>query len=192
MKKIVYLILFSASFTNAQTINDSIKGIVRSQLEINLSKIPIGSENKYGFNAREDFAVCNVGEPLLVLTLNAEQELIEINEWRIPIVLKGNYKILFTVKKNNKKFEIVDIGGVDLAKEIQQIRRNNNPSNFLIRLINLHIDFIANNYDVKSKHALVLIPMQSSKQFLGSKSIFADKTILTFNDLTKINKLDHE
>ena len=72
MKKIYkcFILTFFYSLTLVAQNEESL--IIRkaeSQLLETLSKIPIGSEKKYGFDLREDFQKCKVGKPIKVLTL---------------------------------------------------------------------------------------------------------------------------
>jgi hypothetical protein len=187
MKKSFYFILLLAFQLNAQSANELIKKILKNKTEINLSKIPLGNESLFGFDSRNDFKNCIVGEPIKVITLS-NNSWIELNEWRVPIVLNGKNKLFFTVQKNNTIFEVVDIGGVELAKEIQKTKINNKPIKYLIRLYNLHIDFVSQDFPTNSDKNLKILPLQSAKNYLNSNKDFSNKTYFSIKNLSEINK----
>jgi ABC-type transporter MlaC component len=69
MNRFLYFVILLAFQMNAQE-SDEIKNMVKNQIEINLSKIPANKENSFGFNSRNDFKNCKVGDPLRVITLS--------------------------------------------------------------------------------------------------------------------------
>lgn len=172
---------------NAQESDEIIKNMVKNQIKINLSKIPANKENLFGFNSRNDFKNCKVGYPIRVITLS-ENILVELNEWRVPIILDGRNKLFFTVQKNSSDFEVVDIGGVDLAQEIQEIKINTMPIKYLIRLFNLHIDFVSHDL-LSNLDEEIIIPLQSAKKFLDTNLVYSEKNVLSFRNLLEITKL---
>ena len=187
MNRFLYFVILLAFQINAQESDEIIKNMVKNQIGINLSKIPVNKENSFGFNSRNDFKNCNVGEPIRVITLS-NNILVELNEWRVPIVLDGRNKLFFTVQKNNSDFEVVDIGGADLAKEIQEIKTNTMPVKYLIRLFNLHIDFVSHKL-LSNIDEEMIIPLQSAKKFLDSNLVYSEKDVLSFRNLLEIIKL---
>ena len=192
MKKLYYLIILFGTFMNAQNSNDSIVNMVKSQIQINLSKIPEGSEKLYGFDYRRDFRNCAVGKPIRVLTINQNNKVEELNQWRIPIVLSGNNKTLFTVQKINNNYEIVDIGGAELAKEIQAVEANSNSIKYLIRLYGLHIDFVSDTSVINTYNELKITPLTSAKDFLNSRNYPSTKTVFRLDELLEINTFKAE
>lgn len=186
MKRFVYFIILLAIQMNAQESDEIIRNLVKNQIEINLNKIPVNKENSFGFNTRNDFKNCKVGVPIRVITFS-DNILVELNEWRVPIVLDGRNKLFFTVQKNSSDFEVVDIGGADLAQEIQSIKINI-PIKYLIRLFNLHIDFVSHKL-WSNRDEEMIIPLQSAKKFLASNLVYSEKDILSFRNLLEITKL---
>jgi hypothetical protein len=114
--------------------------------------------------------------------------LVELNEWRVPIVLDGRNKLFFTIQKNSVDYEIVDIGGVELAQEIQKIKIDNVPVKYLIRLHRLHIDFVSKGFSSNLDEE-VIVPLQSARIFLSSNIVFSEKRFFSFQNLLVITKL---
>jgi hypothetical protein len=187
MRKFLFCVVLTAFQMSGQNSNEIIQNIVKNQIEINLSKIPEGKENLFGFNSRNDFKNCKAGDPIRVVTL-VDDALVELNEWRVPIVLDGRNKLFFTIQKNSVDYEIVDIGGVELAQEIQKIKIDNVPVKYLIRLHRLHIDFVSKGFSSNLDEE-VIVPLQSARIFLSSNIVFSEKRFFSFQNLLVITKL---
>ena len=176
--------LFSLTFSFGQ--NKMIVNTVNRHLVEQLEKIPFGQEKLYGFESRNDFLLCKSGEPIQVLTLNENNNLVKQNIWRVPIILNGAFKILFTVNIINNHFEIVDIGGVALAKEIQS--HKNKKHLFLLRLYNKHLDLIANTESVENIDALLFEPLAGTDLFVEKATNGQLKQKFTIDEIKAIIK----
>jgi hypothetical protein len=75
-----------------------------------------------------------------------------------------------------------------LAKEIQEIKTNTMPVKYLIRLFNLHIDFVSHKL-LSNIDEEMIIPLQSAKKFLDSNLVYSEKEVLSFRNLLEIIKL---
>jgi len=170
LKTYSFIVLFIVSTSiygqGFQSEKDSIISIVQSNLAQVLTRIPIGNEIYFGFTKRAEFQQCTSGKPIRVLSLNSKGNLIKLNQWRVPIILNGDYKVLFTIQKIRKTFEIVDIGGTKLAEEIQLVNKSNTIEN-LIRLYNLHIDFVSDDTIFEMDSNTQIHPLQSAKSWIG-------------------------
>ncbi len=187
MKKYYYILLLLAFKISAQSVNETIINNIKSQVTICLTKIPIGSEKSFGFDSRNDFNNCKLGDPIKVITIS-DNKWLELNEWRVPVILNGNYKLFFTVQKNNDTFEIVDLGGSDLAQEIQTININSKPIKYLIRLFKINIDFVSQEYATNPEKELITVPLKSAKKYLKTKDIFIKKSTYSLRNFLDINK----
>ena len=118
----------------------------------------------------------------------SDNKWLELNEWRVPVILNRNYKLFFTVQKNNNIYEIVDLGGADLAQEIQTIKINNKPIKYLIRLFKLNIDFVSQEYAANPEKELKTVPLKSAKKYLNTKDIFFNKSTYSLSNFLNINK----
>jgi len=173
-------------YTNAQNTDKMITKLVNTNLISNLEKIPIGKEIMYGFDNRSDFLSCFSGKPIQVLTLDENTNLVKQNIWRVPIVLKGNNKILFTINIINNKFRIVDIGGVALAKELQFYQ--NNKKMVLLRLYSNYLDFVSYLETDENINNLKYIPLEASEIFIDKASNHSSQKSFTIDEIKALIK----
>lgn len=94
---------------------------------------------------------------------------VEQNYWRIPTKLNGINKILFTIQYSNASYEIVDIGGKQLANELQSLEGKGIYSTFLLRLYEQSIDFILNCTDKTKLKTAYFYPLESAKNYCKNK-----------------------
>ena len=190
MNRLLILMFLFAGGLQAQNTEESIIKKVNQNMVFQLSKIPAGSEKAYGFDSRKDFAQCTAGKPIRVMTLDKDNALVELNEWRIPIMKDGKSCILFTARLNSDTIEIVDLGGLQLASELQIVLNNDLKYHFMLRLFALHIDFVGACSDKAMISQAGFIPLQSAKMFLQNKAEGADKNkaAYTLSEVKQINK----
>lgn len=92
-----------------------------------LNLIPEGRENEYGFDGRNDFSNIKIEEPYQTFYIRNQGDpftLVAGNEWRVPLSVDGKYKTLLTVRFNENKPEVVDLGGVLLSKKLQEFEHH--------------------------------------------------------------------
>ncbi|MEO8147013.1 MAG: hypothetical protein ABI723_05210 [Bacteroidia bacterium] len=156
MKKIIItaialvFILSNFSFTADETEKKVIKS-AQDNLQNSLLKIPAGHEKDFGFKNREEFALCTVGSPYRVITFTKDfyegemvankKYIVLQNEWRIPVMVNGQNRILLTINANSDNYNVVDMGGAALAKELQQ-RNNAGNHCYILRVYPLACDFL--------------------------------------------------
>jgi hypothetical protein len=179
-----------ATSLQAQNIENAIVKKVNQDIVLQLSKISLGNEKSYGFDSRSDFAKCSAGNPIRVMTLDKDNSLVELNEWRVPILKDGKCRILFTTRINSDTIEIVDLGGVKLASELQTALNNDLKYHFMLRLFDLHIDFVAACDDKAMIIQAGFIPLQSANMLLQNKTegSVKDKATYTLSEVKQINK----
>lgn len=108
-------------------------------LQLFLNAIPEGHENLYGFSSRDDFAQAELGKPIPMLTLNQDDySLVEVNEWRLPVLLNRSIVSFLTVSRVNEQWQAVEIGASGLAREISGIQ----DVQAILRLYSLKFDFV--------------------------------------------------
>jgi hypothetical protein len=186
---------------NLQVIIDTAKSGYMGYLD----KIPVGQESFYGFNNRDEFAVARIGKPYKIYTLSqdffndaslseSKDYLIPTYEWRIPITVNGEYRILLTVAKMNNLYQVVGIGGSGLAKELGEFENkypSTNQEGQLLRVYQLECDFILSSSG-NPLSAVNVYPMTSAKMTLDksdnkmSSSLYSLPQVLLFIK-TKIN-----
>jgi hypothetical protein len=132
MKKIVLSLAAIAalcSFDGQQGGTDFVTRAAKSEFAKFFALIPQGRETQYGFAPGDNAASCTMGKPLQMLTLTkefyeggyqADKKNIEAtHEWRVPVILNGDYKTMVTVAGDEQDAHIVDFGGAGLAKELR-------------------------------------------------------------------------
>ena len=180
MKQIIFLfIAFYANSIMAQIVSKDLN-FDSDSVEKALNLIPVGQEKNFGFTTREEFADSKLGVPLLVTKIKSDGELSMQNEWRVPVVVNNEYRVLLTVIKNaNGEFEIVDLGGSSLAKEFNTITINGKRPNILLRSYDFKIDFLSVNELINAPGLQnCIVPLQSAKNFfLTNKRISLEDKI---------------
>ena len=152
---LIAALIFCSSFASSDEIENKVIKAAQDNLASALSKIPVGKENLYGFSSRDEFKSCSVGKPYRVITLNnafyndaavmaQKNYIIEQNEWRVPVIVNGENRLLLTVTGESETFNVVDLGGMQLAKELQQKSEkfNLSESRYILRIYPLASDFL--------------------------------------------------
>lgn len=188
MKQLIFLfITFYANSMMAQIVSEDLN-FDSNSIEKALNLIPVGKEGNFGFNTREEFADSKLGAPLLVTKINRDGKLTTLNEWRIPVVVNNEYRLLLTVIKNtNGEFEIVDLGGSALAKEFNTVAINGKKPDMLLRSYDFKIDFLSVNEFVNVPTLQnCIIPLQSAQQFFLSNKGITLKEKISRQELTDL------
>jgi hypothetical protein len=157
MKKISFLValaIIGFSFSAVDDHETQVKKAAQEQLQAALAGIPVGQESNFGFASREEFKSGTIGEVYRTITLNTdfyqdkdlsnEKDYIRVqNEWRVPVVVNGENRVLLTVFGEETALNVVDIGGALLAKEIQSKSIGHSQKDkFIFRIYPLTMDFI--------------------------------------------------
>ena len=199
MKKLLLPILvFIFSSFSIENTNTQIQKCVDTNVQNFLSKIPIGMESNYGFENRNSMLNAKSGIPIKVFTLinnfytsdyldKTQKYLKEQNEWRVPLVSDNKFNTLGTVIYQNNEYQLVDIGGANLAKEIEIIINKSTIKNFgLFRLYSLQADFLI---DISSNNIVAeykFIPLQSALSAFSE--LQSNKEYYFLNELLPIIK----
>ena len=100
-----------------------------------LNRIPVGQETAYGFRSRSEFVEATMGEPYQMFTLDFREiqsgrdyALKALNEWRVPVRVRGEYRALLTVTRNADRWGAVDFGAALLARELADCEQRNDHS----------------------------------------------------------------
>ncbi len=160
MYRCLFIILLVAicSFSVVNDTDKIVSAAAESQLPVFLSKIPAGQEVWYGFRQQDDLDLCGVGRPYRMLffsndfykgPLEENKNYITIkNEWRVPVIIDGDYRSLLTITGNPGNYIISGLGDTVLAKELQQTAGvNENGQNYILRIPRLRADFFVAEKD---------------------------------------------
>ena len=156
-KTILFIAAFLAlcSFSPASSgQNDAtVMKVAQDNLQSFLTQIPPGQLEGFGFNSRGEFASSTIGKPYQMLGLNLdiykgiqvndESAIIVQDQWRVPVVVNGQQRLLLSVSGKNGSMETVGMGGAGLATELQKKGdlANANQQFYLLRIYPLEADF---------------------------------------------------
>lgn len=187
MKKTILFIFFllSCKGLHAQSIAEEIC-LEKASVEKALNLIPEGMEQKFGFKSRKEFKKGEIGVPLQVYLIDSEGNLTKLNEFRVPIIVCNEKKVLLTVVKNeDNQPVIVDIGGSLLAKELNSIAIFGKNVDMFIRSYDYKIDFVSsiNNFFGADSSLKCIVPLQSSQLFFKNSLDTVLESMLSQDEL---------
>ncbi|MDQ3109455.1 MAG: hypothetical protein M3R17_06130 [Bacteroidota bacterium] len=176
MKKIFFLFLaaiIALSFSVIDNHEAQVKKAAQEQLQTALAGIPAGQEINFGFVSREEFKSGIIGEVYRTITLTndfykdailTDKDYIRVqNEWRVPVMINGENRVLLTVFGQDTALNIVDVGGALLAKEMQSKSiGQTQKEKFIFRIYTLTMDFIVFVDQGKTLAEGVYYPMNSA------------------------------
>ncbi len=177
MRKFTFLLsalaIICLSFSIIDNMEAQVKKAAQQQLQTALAGIPAGQETGFGFSSREEFKSATVGEVFRTISLTKEfyqdDQLINRNyihvqnEWRVPVVVNGDNRVLLTVAGHDTALNVVDIGGAMLAKEMQaKSNGQSSKDKFIFRIYPLTMDFIVLVEHGKSLEEGNYYPMNSA------------------------------
>jgi hypothetical protein len=131
-----------------------------------LDKIPVAQIREYGFNSSAEFSKITTGTPIRMKKIdpafNSEHQIIpgrdyiiNNNEWRVPLVVNGEYRAFISVIKDKSgALRCVDFGASDLAREIGKISTDNKLQHLsILRLHSLNCDMLMLDKGLNNKSA---------------------------------------
>lgn len=169
------------------------------QLDAFVGKIEPGHAAEFGFKESDNLENCGITKPYRMIAFNSDfyvgplQEstnYIDIkNEWRVPVTVKGEHRVLLTVNGYSGNFRATDMGSPELAKEleIKSAKFSENDTYYLLHIPSLSADFFVSEHD----HSFVdaeLIPLESAKIAIPSLRT-ANKPSFTFDEVQEMVKI---
>jgi hypothetical protein len=130
-----------------------------SQMEVFLNKIEPGSEADYGFTTADHTDACTVGKPYRVLAFSSDlyykplaedkDYIIIKNEWRVPVMLNGQIRVLLTITGSSGNYSVTDMTEPQLARELQLkgTSMSNDDTWYLLRIPAIAADFFVSEHD---------------------------------------------
>ncbi len=188
----------SFSFAQENTTDKQVMKAAEGQLEAYLNKIKPGHAAEFGFREGDDLENCGIAKPYRMLTFNTEYysgslkdngNYVEIrNEWRVPVTVKGEHRVLLTVNGNPGNFDVAGMGGAELAKEleIKSAPYSDNDEYYILRIYPLSADFFVAEHD-HSFAETEFIPLESAKTAIPEirKSTKTTYTLEEVQDIVK-------
>jgi hypothetical protein len=130
---IVLLTIFSAYCLKAQDKMSDVIGAAKAGYAEYLQKIPSGREKEFGFKNRAEFKNVQVGKPYQVMTMlpefyhgnlvSGKDYVKSTSEYRFPLTINKNYRVMLTVAKMNGSWTVVNIGSAEMARELEQLEK---------------------------------------------------------------------
>jgi hypothetical protein len=191
---IVAVLLFGFSNDTNQVESKVIKAASEG-LATFLGNIPQGSESQFGFNDRSEIMAATIATPYRLLTLSTEfyngrsltstnykTFITETNEWRVPVLVNGESRLLLTIVPEGKEFTAADLGGAKLAGEIGQLVQNNGEHRYyLLKIHRLTAEFLLDAPTGNLDRAKCM-PLSSAREALpalaDSKTVFSVPEVL--------------
>ena len=161
---------------SAQPLSHPASDVARRQLSAFLSRIPQGQEQRYGFDSRQQFDASEVGSAYRMLTIQPftsrqQPVVVELSEWRVPVVVQGTYRSLLTVANTGKGLQVVEVGAAALCTELGSLEAlaSTLPGSVraIVRVYQLQSDFLAVLSAQDAYRAAWYYPMQSACASLG-------------------------
>jgi hypothetical protein len=183
MRKITSVLFLVAaccfSFSGIDNQEQQVKKAAQDQLQATLAMIPAGQEPGFGFASREQFQSATIDEVYRTISFTnefyQEQKLTDKNyirvqnEWRVPVLVDGDNRVLLTVFGQDTSLNVVDIGGTLLAKELQiKSEGQSEKDKFILRVYPLAIDFVVFVAHGKTLAEGNYYPMNSARAALPS------------------------
>lgn len=146
--------IFLLGFTNADESTKKVQQAAQDNLEAAINKIPAGMETRFGFEDASEPKNCTAGKPYRMLALSKEfydgiettikNSILEQNEWRVPVIAKGHHRTLLSVAGLLDNLKVVDLGGAQLAAELEQkTKMFTQATEFcILRIYPLECDFL--------------------------------------------------
>ena len=147
-----------------------------------LNNIPLNDINRFGFANQEEIKEATLKGPYRIYTIK-EEEILSFKEssdllavieysdlWYFPIIVGKDWRNMLHLKKVDRKWEAIDMGGTKLAADFQELQRTwkeNEGYRFAILINYKHnLVFILINKELDYK----LFPATSTRRFFPLKS----------------------
>lgn len=165
--------------------DQEVQKVAEAQLPMYLAKINPGNEADYGFTVNDNLANCEIGKPYRLLLFNSDfytgglsenTNYLDIqNEWRAPVNLTGQSRVLLTVTGNPGNLTVTEMGDTSLAKELlgKSMLTDKEDTYYLLRVGLLSADFLVAEHNNSFADAK-FIPLASATKAIpamaGKKS----------------------
>jgi hypothetical protein len=159
----------------------AVQKVAQSQLMELLNAIPVGAEENYGFNSREEFAEAKLTTPYEMFSTDGTGTVAALEEWRVPVVVGDDFRMLIDVRKSGSTYAAVGIGAAQLASELGQVERATatgsvaqpSQNKSILRAFKQTADFVVYDLDPRqpqNKGQLKIMPLKSAQHSLADKA----------------------
>lgn len=170
-----------------------VRSVAAVGLRAFLERVPAGREHAYGFVARHEFNEAEVGEPYRVFMLNEEEvlhdlppALVPLDEWRVPVLVRGDVRVLLTVGMVGGEWRVVELGARELARELAalELRHAAAPRvvrRGILRLFRLPCDVLLMGEPDRPMEEAHMVPLASAQAVLAAAGMTSVE-VLTARD----------
>jgi hypothetical protein len=133
---IAVLCCITPLIAEAQTGPAEVVSAARAGLHSFLARIPAGDRQEYGFTETDSLDKAHLGDPFNLNTI-APDALLNYSEgvpvssiltvtdmWYFPVMIQNEIRCVLVVDYMDGKWQAVSLGYADLAKSLNQVRRN--------------------------------------------------------------------
>ncbi len=143
----------STQLSLSQTQDENVIRAAQDGLQLYLQKIPPGAERRYGFSDRTEFTSAVIGSPMGLCSIHPDSLrdgiksgkhfLMNLEEWKVPVLVGGDMRAILTIAKVEGKFRVVELSGAGLAQELNLFNKQHpKEKKAFLRLFQAHCDFL--------------------------------------------------
>jgi hypothetical protein len=159
-----------------------------------LNNIPVGEEEYYGFQNRDELSQATMGIPYQEYDLEKEQP---TGYWRVPVTINGENRALLRLKYTAEGWAFAGLGGAELARnlddhESNMISQGNTPSTGrIVRDFSMRCDYVQFDQQQNAKLSGSVYPLWSASKFIsmfgsngnGAVANYAEYDLATIKEL---------
>ena len=136
-----------------------------------LSHIPMGEEERYGFQNRDELNQAALGIPYQEYDLEKEQP---TGYWRIPVTIGGENRALLRLRNTAEGWVFYGLGGAELARNLSDHENNmmnqgNSPqAGRIVRDFSMRCDYVQFDQQQDAKLSGTVYPLWSGSRFISN------------------------
>jgi hypothetical protein len=135
-----------------------------------LNKIPVGEEQHYGFQNRNELAQATLGIPYQEYDMEKEQP---TGFWRIPVKVAGENRALLRLKSTAEGWSFSGLGGAQLARNLGDHENNmlsqgkSLRTGRIVRDYSMRCDYVQFNQQQDAMLSGTVYPLWSASRFIS-------------------------
>jgi hypothetical protein len=149
-----------------------------------LNDIPMGEEERYGFQSRAELTQATLGIPYQEYDLEKEQP---TGYWRIPVTVGGENRAMMRLKNTAEGWRFSGLGGAELARnlgdhETNMISHGNRPSTGrIVRDYSMRCDYVQFDQQQDAKLSGTVYPLWSASRFVSTFGINDSSAVVDYS-----------
>lgn len=179
---VLFVVLCSFRITGSRDADLNVVKAAEGQLDAFLDKVEPGFEKDFGFVAGDDMTNCTIGKPFRILEFSPEfysatslsglDYVIIKNEWQVPVLCKGQNRVLLKMNGNSGNYVATAMGSPLLAREIQGKTAGVDVAHsfYILRISPLVAEFFVHEPENSFADA-VFVPLASAREAIPAIAI---------------------